>query len=231
MNTHEESLAELKDTTLEQARAFHRDFYGASKGELAAVGDFDAQALQAQVAELFGDWKSPAPYERVPSRPYKTGAQALVVETPDKANALFFAGEGLALRDDSPDYPALVLGNFLLGGGFLNSRLATRVRQKDGLSYTVSSSLGAGALDPVGMFSTFAIYAPQNAERLETAMREEVEKVLQKGFGAQELEQARAGLLEYRRTGRADDGGRRARSPRTSSMTARSPTTPRSRSA
>jgi len=207
VNTFEESLAELKGVTAEQARAFHRDFYGASNAQLAAVGDFDAEALAKQVAALFGDWKSPAPYERVPALPYKTGAQALVVETPDKANALFFAGAGLALRDDHPDYPALVLGNFLLGGGFLNSRLATRVRQKDGLSYSVSSSLNAGALDPVGMFSTYAIYAPQNAERLEKAVREEVEKVLQKGFSAEELDKARAGLLEYRRTGRADNGG------------------------
>jgi zinc protease len=37
-------------------------------------------------------------------------------------------------------------------------------------------------------------------------VREELEKVLQKGFSAEELEKARAGLLEYRRTGRADDG-------------------------
>jgi zinc protease len=111
------------------------------------------------------------------------------------------------VRDDNPDYPALVLGNFLLGGGFLNSRLATRVRQQDGLSYTVGSSLSAGSLDPVGSFSTYAIYAPQNAGKLETAVREELEKVLGKGFGADELEKARSGLLEYRRTGRADDGG------------------------
>ena len=51
-----------------------------------------------------------------------------------------------------------------------------RVRQQDGLSYTVSSSLSAGAMDPVGSFSTFAIYAPQNAGKLETAVREEVER-------------------------------------------------------
>jgi zinc protease len=203
----EESLAGLKDTTLEQAQAFYREFYGASQGELAAVGDFDAEALKKQVSELFGDWKSPAPYARIPTQPYKTGTQALVLETPDKANALFLAGQGLGLRDDNPDYPALVLGNFLLGGGFLNSRLATRVRQQDGLSYTVGSSLSAGSLDPVGSFSTYAIYAPQNAGRLETAVREELEKVLNKGFTADELEKARAGLLEYRRTGRADDGG------------------------
>ncbi|MGZ3456997.1 MAG: M16 family metallopeptidase, partial [Archangium sp.] len=203
----EESIQGVKETTLEQAQAFYREFFGASQGELAAVGDFDAKALEKQTAELFGDWKSPAPYARVQAQPYKVGAQALVLETPDKANALFLAGEGLNLRDDSPDYPALVLGNFVLGGGFLNSRLATRVRQQEGLSYGVSSSVSAGAMDPVGAFSTFAIYAPQNAGKLETAVREEVEKVLQKGFSADELEKARAGLLEYRRTGRADDGG------------------------
>ena len=46
------------------------------------------------------------------------------LETPDKANAFFIAGQNLKLRDDDPDYPALVLGNYMLGGGFLNSRLA-----------------------------------------------------------------------------------------------------------
>ncbi|HEX8441051.1 pitrilysin family protein [Archangium sp.] len=202
----EESIAGVKGTSLEQVRAFHRDFYGASQGELAAVGDFDAEALQQQVAQLFGDWKSPAPYTRIPAQPSKPGTQALVVETPDKANAYFLAGQGLSLRDDSPDYPALVLGNFLLGGGFLNSRLATRVRQQDGLSYNVGSGLNAGAFEPVGSFSTYAIYAPQNAGKLEAAVREELERVLHKGFTAEELQKARAGLLEYRRTSRADNG-------------------------
>ena len=203
----EEQLEDLKAVTLEQARAFHREFYGASQGELAAVGDFDPAALQTQVAALFPGWKSPVPYERVAALPYKAGTQAVVLETPDKANAFFLAGQGLTLKDDHPDYPALVLGNFLLGGGFLNSRLATRVRQQEGLSYNVGSSLSAGVLDPVGSFSTYAIYAPQNAGRLEKAVREEVGRVLEQGFTPQELEQARAGLLEYRRTGRADDGG------------------------
>jgi zinc protease len=203
----DEQLEDVKAVTLEQVRAFHREFYGASQGEVAAVGDFDPAALQKQVAELFSAWKSPAPYARVASLPYKAGTQALVLETPDKANAFFLAGQGLVLKDDHPDYPALMLGNFLLGGGFLNSRLATRVRQQEGLSYNVGSSLSANVLDPVGVFSTYAIYAPQNAGRLETAVREEVERVLKQGFTPQELEQARSGLLEYRRTGRADDGG------------------------
>jgi zinc protease len=204
--TLEEELEAIQATTLEEARAFHRDFYGASNGELGAVGDFDERELQALVEQLFGGWKSPAPYARVSQKYFDPGAQALALETPDKANAYFIAGQNLRLKDADPDYPALVLGNFVLGGGFLNSRLATRIRQKDGLSYGVGSSLSAGAMDEVGSFVAYAIHAPRNAGRLEAAMREELARVVQQGFTAEELEKARSGLLEYRQAGRSQDG-------------------------
>jgi len=205
--TVEEDLAGVKGVTLEQVRAFHRDFYGASQGELAAVGDFDSKELSALVGELFSGWKSPAPFVRVPQTFKEVAAQSQALETPDKANAFFMAGQNLQLKDDHPDWPALMVGNFMFGGGFLNSRLATRIRQKDGLSYGVGSGLNAGALDPVGSFYAYAIYAPQNAEKLEAALREELGRAVEKGFTPEELGKARAGLLEYRQTGRAQDGG------------------------
>ncbi|WP_228531034.1 MULTISPECIES: pitrilysin family protein [Myxococcaceae] len=205
--TLQENIDNLQRTPLAEARAFYKEFYGADHAELAAVGDFDEKALAQLAGELFGRWKSPRPYVRVPGEFKDVPAQTKVLETPDKANAVFLAGQNLRLRDDDPDYPALVLGNFLLGGGFLNSRLATRVRQKEGLSYGVSSSLTASALDPVGAFFTNAIYAPENAQRLETAVREELQRVLDAGFTKEELEKGRAGLLEYRQSGRAQDAG------------------------
>jgi zinc protease len=100
-----------------------------------------------------------------------------------------------------------MLGNFVLGGGFLNSRLATRIRQQDGLSYGVGSSLDAGDIDTVGNFVTYAIYAPENAAKLEAAMSQEVSRAVKQGFTAEELEKARAGLLEYRQAARSQDGG------------------------
>lgn len=63
-----------------------------------------------------------------------------MINTPDKANAMFFAGMNIKMKNDHPDYPALLLGNYMLGGGFLNSRLAVRIRQKEGISYGVGSS-------------------------------------------------------------------------------------------
>jgi zinc protease len=204
--TPEESTTDYKSASLEQVKKFYADFYGASHGEVAVVGDFDEKEIAGLIAELFGDWKSPRPFERVP-RPYQKVApvnQAL--EAPDKANAFFIAGLNLPLKDDDPDYPALVLGNYMLGGGFLNSRLATRIRQKEGLSYGVGSQLQASPLDQSGTFVTFAIYAPQNESKLEAAVREEIERALKDGFTEQEVREAKSGYLQSRQVSRAQDG-------------------------
>jgi zinc protease len=203
--TPDESLAEYKAATLDQVKAFYRESYGASNGEAAVVGDFDEAATGAQLAALFGSWKSPSAYTRVPSVFADVSADTLKFETPDKANAVFFAGENLALKDDDPDYPALLLANYMFGGGFLNSRLAVRIRQKEGLSYGVGSGLEAGAKDASGRFTIFAIHAPQNTAKLETAVREEIERARRDGFTAEEVAAARSGWLQGRQVSRSQD--------------------------
>src|SRR5262249_40248896 len=116
--TLEEDIAEIKATTLEEAKKFYSDFYGASNAELAVVGDFDEKAIERLGTDLFGSWKSPRPYARLVTEYKDIPAINRSFETPDKANAMFVAGMRLNLRDDDPDYPALVLGNYMLGGGF-----------------------------------------------------------------------------------------------------------------
>src|SRR6266536_2674958 len=205
--TPEESVADYTAATLEDVKKFYADYYGASVAELAVVGDFDAKEIGTLAGSLFGNWKSPRAFERVP-RPYKAVEPAnQSFETPDKPNAFFIAGLNLNIRDDDPDYPALVLGNYMLGGGFLNSRLALRIRQKEGLSYGVGSQLLASPLDKSGSFTAFAIYAPQNAGKLEAAFKEEIARALKDGFTEQELKEARSGYLQSRQVSRAQDAG------------------------
>ncbi len=203
--TPEEETDRVKAATLADARKFHADFYGASQGELAVVGDFDEKAIVQVVGDLFGNWKSPRPFARV-ARTYKeVPAANETIQTPDKANAVFVGGMSLPLRDDDPDYPALLLGNYMLGGGFLNSRIATRLRQKEGLSYGAGSWLSVHPLDRVSTFGTYAIYAPQNAARLEAALKEELARALKDGFTAEEVDSARGGYLQSRQVSRAQD--------------------------
>ncbi|HEX4947820.1 MAG TPA: pitrilysin family protein [Blastocatellia bacterium] len=205
VSTPEEDVAEIKAATLEDVKKFHADFYGASFGEFTAIGDFDEKETAKLLQDLFGNWKNKMPYTRIPS-PFKNiPAVTKSFEAPDKANAFFIAGMNLNLRDDDPDYPALVLGNYMLGGGFLNSRLAVRIRQRDGLSYGVGSQLSAAALDQSGQFVSFAIYAPQNVTKLEAAFKEEIARMLKDGFTAEEIEKAKSGWLQSRQVSRAQD--------------------------
>jgi zinc protease len=201
-----EEIAELQAATVDKARQFYQDFYGASNAQLAVVGDFDEAAVMNVVRDRFASWKSPKPYARVPNVYTAAPAVARTFQTPDKTNAVFMAGVNLPVRDDDADYPALVMANFMFGGGFLNSRLATRLRQKEGLSYGVSSQLQVSSLDKQGMFGARAIYAPQNAAKLEAAFKEELERVLRDGFTQEELDAARTGWLQGRTVTRSQDG-------------------------
>ena len=167
---------------------------------------FRSKEIAKLTNDLFGNWKSKMPYVRIAEKFNEVAAINRNLEAPDKANAFFIAGQPLNLRDDDADFPALMLGNYMLGGGFLNSRLAVRIRQKDGLSYGVGSQLQAGSLDKNGVFIAFAIYAPQNRDKLETAFKEEIARMLKDGFTAEEIAAAKKGWLQSRQVSRAQDG-------------------------
>jgi zinc protease len=109
------------------------------------------------------------------------------------------------MRDDHPDFPAMVLANHLLGGAS-SARLPARIREKEGLSYSTYSWFSASPQDESGSLNISAIFAPQNKARVEAALREELALALAKGFGAEEVESAKRGLLEARRLARTNDG-------------------------
>ncbi len=204
--TLEESLTRLQAATVEGARAFHEEFYGAGAGTLAVVGDFDVEPVRQVVEDAFAGWEGGVRFARIPDPHSEVPADELSLETPDKANAFFLARIDFPMRDDHPDYAAMALANFMLGGGFLNSRLATRVRQEEGLSYGIGSQFQAHPIDEAAMWITYAIYAPENADKLQSAFLDEVRKAGSEGFTAEEFEAARRGYLEQRKTVRAQDG-------------------------
>lgn len=204
--TFDESIAEIKAVTLEDVKKFYQDFYGASNATMAVVGDFDAKEIERLSAELFGSWKSPRPFARVPSIYKEIAPVNQSIETPDKANAFFVAGMKLNMKDDHADYPALLLADYMLGGGLLNSRLSTRIRQKEGISYAVGTGFTAHPIDSEGSFTAYAIYAPQNVAKLEAAFKEEIARALKDGFTAEEVEAAKKGFLQAWQLGRSQDG-------------------------
>jgi len=75
------------------------------------------------------------------------------------------------------------------------------------VSYGVGSGLGASPYERHGTWTASAIYAPQNLARLEQAFHEEIARIYRDGFTAEELKDAKNGLLRSRQLARAQDGG------------------------
>ena len=204
--TIEESIERLNAATYEQVVQLYRDYLGSQAGELSIVGDFDADACLPILQDALAGWKATKPYTRIasPLTAEVAGSQHKI-NTRDKANATFTTGLLFPMRDDDPDYPALLIGNYMFGGGTLSSRLGNRIRQKEGLSYGVTSSLSVSSQDQRAGFTISAIVNPRNLGRLQQCALEELDRLLRDGVTADELNQAREGYLQTLKLGRASD--------------------------
>jgi len=204
--TLDEQAERLKKVSLDQLRTLYHDYVGAEHGELVVIGDFELSEVMPILSKTFDGWKSDKPYARI-ERPYQPEIEPRreTVSTPDKENAIYLAGLLMPIKDDNPDYPALLMGNFILGGGALSSRIADRLRQKGGLSYTAMSMLQASPLDPRTNFMVLAIYNPANVDKVVAGVDEELARLLRDGVKTDELEKAKTGYLQQQQVMRTMD--------------------------
>jgi len=203
--TFEEDLAALDATTLADVKRFHKDFYGSNSMQITVVGDFDKAETTKVLDEATANWQSSNSYKRVDTPYQKLSNEAMDFNTPDKENATFVASLSIPVGQEHADAPALTIGNYMLGGGFLNSRLAMRLRQKDGLSYGAGSFINISNFDERASLGAYAICAPQNLAKVEVGFKEEIARLLKDGFTDEEVTAAKSGLLQGRKVSRSQD--------------------------
>ncbi len=204
IRTIDEEIEDLGRVTLDDVKSFHRRFYGASHGQLVVVGSFDAVSIEKTAVDLLSSWKSASPYEGIVTKYKKADPINTKIETPDKENAQFSAGLHFRMREADPDYPAMLLANFMFGGG-ITSRLPDRVRNREGLSYTVFSSFAAPVEGDAAAFSVSAIANPANMPKVEASFSDELMKTLRDGFTAAEVASAKKAIRDTRVRGRSSD--------------------------
>ncbi len=200
----DEDIEDTGKVTLDDVKKFHAQFYGASHGELVIVGQFDQAAVSKTAAELFGTWTSPAAYARITTSFQKTEPINLKIETPDKQNATFDAGLRLPMLDTDPDYPAMVLANYMFGGS-ITSRVPDRIRNREGLSYGVNTGFSATPEGNAAQFRAGAISNPKNTPKVEASFKDELSRTLAGGFSADEIAAAKNAWRDERKVGRSQD--------------------------
>jgi zinc protease len=203
--TLDEEIARLDALTVDRIQQLYKEQLG-GLGEFVVVGDFDRAEAKRWLEQTLAGWKSPVSNIRI-EQVAKTdvGPSRQDIVTPDKASAVYVAGHLVAMTDTDPDYAALEIANFILGGNTLASRLGNRVRQKEGLSYGVNSHFNARIQDKYGQFIISAICNPENIDKLEKSINEEVGRFVKDGVTEAELAEAKKAFLQQLQVQRASD--------------------------
>jgi zinc protease len=200
----DEQIAALKAVTLDAVKQFHRTFYGASHGEMVVLGPVEPAQVQRTASDLFGNWTTPGPYARIAGSYQPVAAINKRIDTPDKTNATFEAAIRIKMSEADPDYPAMILANQMFGGS-LGARMPNRIRNLEGLSYSVSSRFTAPMTGDAALFMASAISAPQNTPKVEASFVDELKKTLASGFTADEVAGAKKAYRELRMVGRSQE--------------------------
>lgn len=203
--TSEEMLAALPGLTRGAVEDLYKRVFQTSDAVIAVVGDFDADAIEQAIRASFTK-KAPVGYIRLDDEFRPVKAERIVLDAPAKENAFLITRRDFPSSIDDPQAAAMIAADWIIGGGSgLSNRLADRLRQKDGLSYSVYSSISLPAFGNRASWVALAITAPQNLAKAEQDMREELERVLRDGVTEQEVEEAKKGLLESRAVNRSQD--------------------------
>jgi zinc protease len=162
---------------------FYRQFYRPDNAILAAVGDVSHQELMKKLTKALVSWEKGTPVKDRPSPPVP-GPASIIRINKNLTQANIIIGHAGVSRSN-PDYYAIQVMNYILGGGGFSSRLMDSVRNERGLAYSVYSQFDAGKYS-----GTFQIAMQTKNETAHEAIRiatEELQQIREKGISEEEL--------------------------------------------
>lgn len=207
MTLAEEESA-IKALTIEDLKAFHKSYYGLGKSILIGIGNLETPQIKSFMEGEFANYQSEQPYEKLKNPYFDSRPINEEILTPDKQNAMTLGNLNVKISQESEDYAALSIASTILGGGFLNSRIAERLRQKDGVSYGAGAGFQADfdKKDENSALYLYAIYAPANYDKVQLGFKEELDRFIKEGITEDELKDAVNGWVQEESVSRAKDG-------------------------
>lgn len=199
--TSDEKIAELSTITLDDLKKYYNDFYNGSSSKIAFVGGLDKKSIKTFLTETFDNWNAKFAYTRIPTQYFEINAYNNTIQVNDKTNAIVLGKVNLNIGTNEPDYPAVEIANELLGGGaFMSSRIPKRLREAEGMSYGAGSFVSGNGIDKTGDWGVYAFFNPSFKDKLDNALKEEIQKASDKGFTKEEFDAAVKSWLQQRQT-------------------------------
>jgi len=188
-----QSVAKL---TGADCKAYHAQVFVPNNAILTVVGDCDAEAVIAEVTRLTANWnKAELPALNLPTVKRPEKFQQTILSMPQAAQLQVFLGH-VGVRRNDPDYYKLLVMDHILGTGpGFTDRLSSRLRDREGLAYTVSATITASAGLEQGTFVCYIGTDNDQFARVKELIVEELRRIRDTRPTAEEVEDVKAYLL------------------------------------
>jgi zinc protease len=185
-----ETAESIEAVTRDDLMAFHRKYYVANHAVIVLIGDIGREDADGIAKQLTQRLPQGEPLPPLPDVPAAKNADERIAHPASQAHILIGAP---ALKRGDPDFFALTVGNYILGGGGFVSRLTHEVREKRGLSYSVYSYFSPMAQQ--GPFQIGLQTQKDQADQALQVVRETLAAFLHDGPTPQELQAAKDNLI------------------------------------
>ena len=185
--TVDESIDLVNKITVEDLFDFHKEQYGLGSIKIAVAGDLNAEGFNKRLLKAINGWNTkeasiPKLIEK--AREPKEGNE--IIKVHDKTSSDLYIGQSIGIDREHKDYYALMLGVYILGGNF-SARLMQTVRDKQGLTYGIGSSISGVSFGADGYWSIWGTFAPDIIKKGIESTKEQIELWFNKGVTEDEL--------------------------------------------
>lgn len=171
---------------------FYNSYYTPDNAFLVVVGDITSEELNSLIKKYLSGWQRQSK-DNTPKKiklEIKRSKKVKVINRDiSQANIIF---GHIGIRRDNPDYYAVAVMNYILGGGGLTSRLMKTIREDMGLTYSIFSSFTSNKES--GHFEIEVQTKNENAETVIKEIINQIEKIKNEPVSKQELEDAKSFL-------------------------------------
>jgi zinc protease len=180
----------VKALNVADLRAFYQQYFVAKNATIAIVGDLDRKQAEAVAEKLLGGLPPGQAAPKLPEVKPLASAETVKIEHPSAQTHILVGQPGVKRGD--PDYFPLFVGNHILGGSGLVSRLSDEIREKRGLSYSTYSYFSP--MHSEGPFVIGLQTRTSSAKEALDVTRNEVRRFVTQGPTAKELDAAKKNL-------------------------------------
>lgn len=183
----EQTLAQISKKDI---KAFYQRYYVAANAMLVMVGDLERNQAETLANDLMQNLDKGEPAKPLAEVTSLAHANTIEIHHPSTQTHILLGQPGVKRGD--PDYFPLYVGNHVLGGGGMVSRLFEEVRETRGLSYSVQSYFNP--MKEAGPFIAGLQTQTGQADEARAVLMTELEKFIQHGPTETELDASKKNI-------------------------------------